>query len=279
VVPAGGGRGNSRLQAGRGGGTVARGREPGDTRRLRGAKMRGDQGGAGWADSAPMIRARPFGNGADMLAAAAMTPAQREEIERIAAPVSFARGETIYREGDPLAHLYDLVAGMVATYRVSRDGERRITALLFAGDVFGLAEVGRYVNTAEAITEVRAYRLPFRELVAVLEADPKLETNFLTKTCDELRRAQRHAILLDRHGAAKRVALFLQLLRNHGPAGKGTVIPLPMSRSVIADYTGLSIESVSRSLSRLRRDGVIRMPDPRTIEIADPARLRAAAEA
>jgi CRP/FNR family transcriptional regulator, anaerobic regulatory protein len=226
-----------------------------------------------------MIRARPFGAGADMLTAAGMTPAQRRELERIAAPVCFTRRETIYREGDPLAHVYDLVAGMVATYRVGRDGQRRITALLFAGDVFGLAEVGRYVNTAEAVTEVRAYRLPFRELVAVLEADPKLETNFLTKACDELRRAQRHAILLDSHGATRRVALFLDLMRNQFSGGKTMVIPLPMSRSVIADYVGLSIESVSRTISRFRRAGLIRMPNPRTVEIVDPVRLLAATEA
>jgi CRP-like cAMP-binding protein len=182
--------------------------------------------------------------GAGMVATSAVSPAQRQELERIAAPVTFARGETIHREGDELTRIYDLVAGMVATYRVSHDGERRITALLFAGDVFGLAELGQYVNTAEAITAVRAYRMPFRKLVAALEADPKLEAHFLTKTCDELRRAQRHAILLDSHGATRRVALFLQLLRNHFATGKGTVIPLPMSRSVIADYAGLSIESV-----------------------------------
>ncbi|MDA8050382.1 MAG: Crp/Fnr family transcriptional regulator [Rhodospirillales bacterium] len=229
-------------------------------------------------DAAPEIRARPFGNAPHGAAGVALSAEQRHALARIARLVHFAHGQTIYLQGDPLTHVYTLAAGVVATYRMNDEGVRHITALLFPGDCFGVAEAGRYFNAAEAVTEAEAWQIPFRELAALLEADPRLEWNFLVKALDGVRQAQRHAILLDRHGAVQRIALFLEYLRREMPANGGRIVPLPMSRSVIADYTGLSLESVSRSLSALRDAGAIRMEGPHAVEVLDPARLREAAE-
>lgn len=223
----------------------------------------------------PLIKAVPFRHAATGLAIPVLSAAERGRLALIATVVHLPRGTLLYEQGDQLSCIYDIMHGVVKTYSPGVDGTRIILAFLFPGDLVGLAENDRYVNTAEAVTAVTAYRLPIDALETLLRRDPELELHFLSKVCHELRAAQRHAILLARQDARGRVALFLHLLSAQSlqDESHSTVLTLPMRRSDIADYVGLSVEAVSRALRGLERDGILRFRDPRTIELVNLPRF------
>src|SRR6185436_3020398 len=126
----------------------------------------------------------------------------------------------------------------------------RITAFLFVKDVFGLAERGRYINTVQAMTPSMCYRIPLEQLTVVLKADAELQFQFLCKAVHEVRSLQYRTIILGRRSAPGRIAMFLVTLM-HRLQLDGSVIELPMSRSDIAGYLGLTLESVSRAGRKL----------------------------
>lgn len=223
----------------------------------------------------PLIKAVPFRHAATGLAIPLLSDAERGRLALIATVVHIPRGTILYERGDHLVCIYDIIHGVVKTYASAADGSRIILAFLFPGDLIGLAENDRYVNTAEAVTSVTAYRLPIEALERLLRRDPELELHFLSKVCHELRAAQRHTILLARQDARGRVALFLHLLRGQRMQDErhSTVLALPMRRSDIADYVGLSVEAVSRALRGLERDRILRFRDPRTIELVNLPRF------
>lgn len=181
----------------------------------------------------------------------------------------------LYREGSPMDSVYVVSEGVVKTYRDLPSGKRRIAAFLFASDLFGLAENGRYLNTAQAITRVTLYRLPSDQLTDVLRRDADLQFQFLCKVTHELREAQRRTILVSRRDAPGRLAMFLRKLGKHlqPNAEDPEVIALPMSRSEIAEYLALSLETVSRASVTLERRGLVAFEGRRSVRILDSARL------
>jgi CRP/FNR family transcriptional regulator len=221
----------------------------------------------------PAIRAVPL-LAADNVTIQLLTPRQRQQLLSIASKVHFSKGQVIYRRGAPGVWLYFCQEGTVKTYRDLPSGSRRISAFLFAHDMFGLAEAGRYVNSAQAVTPVTAYRVAKETLAAVLQQDAALEYHFLAKLAHELRSAQRRAMILGRRDAAGRLAMFLILMSRHAPdRAAGNVIRLPMSRSDIAAYLGQSLESISRATTRLARQGIVRFERRDAVRVLDPARL------
>src|SRR6476659_6792034 len=114
-------------------------------------------------------------------------------------------------------------------------GKRRVAAFLFPGDLFGLAEDGRYVNTVQSVTPATVYRIPNDALTDMLRRDPELQFHFLTKVTHAVRQGQRHAIVLARRDAAGRLAMFLHMLEKDLPGRHSGVIPLPMSRTDVAE--------------------------------------------
>jgi len=182
----------------------------------------------------------------------------------------------LYPEGGEARFVYNVVSGVAETYQLLANGEKRITAFLFPRDIMGLSENGTYVATAQSLTAVTAFRIPFDALEAILERDPSLDIGLLCKLCHELRRSQHHAITVSKNEAPARLASFL-LWIDHAYAPPGRIageLNLPMARHDIADYVGLSVESVSRALQVLETQGMIRRKGPRFITVLDAAKLR-----
>lgn len=204
---------------------------------------------------------------------------ERARLSVIASVVRYNKGMKIYREGHVADAVFNIVSGLVKAYRTLPGGTEHITAFLFADDWFGLPEEGRYVNSAKAVTVVTAYRVPVAAMESQLQRDATLDLHVIAKLCHELREAQRHAILLGRRSAVARVAMLLQLLERHQKArGENThELYLPMSRSDVASYVGMSLEAVSRSLRTLASRGVISFKGRRYLEVVDRAQFEALA--
>lgn len=186
---------------------------------------------------------------------------------------------TIFREGDPSLHLYSIAHGAVKLYKLLSDGRRQITAFLFPGDFFGLGKNGGYVYTAEAMMPSTLCRFPRRKLELLFEDIPLLEKRLLGATIFELAAAHEQMLLLGRKTAREKVATFLDMLAQRmGDKEKAVIMHLPMSRSDIADYLGLTIETVSRTLTSFKKDGLIALPDASHVAIRQPAELERIAE-
>ena len=170
---------------------------------------------------------------------------------------------TLFREGDSAVHVYSVSSGVVKLYKMMPDGRRQITAFLFAGDMFGLAHDGFYVATAETVSASRVCRFAHRKLDSLLHEIPKLERRIFSLAVKDLIAAQEQMLLLGRKTAREKVASFLLLLaRRQEKAGMApSPVALPMSRADIADYLGLTIETVSRTFTQLKREGLIGLPD------------------
>jgi CRP-like cAMP-binding protein len=221
----------------------------------------------------PAIRAVPLMS-ADNVTIQLLTPKQRQQLLSIATKLTIPKGQIIYRRGTPGVWLYFCQDGIVKTYRDLPSGARRVTAFLFAHDMFGLAEAGRFVNTAQAVTQVIAYRVAKDTLAAVLQQDAALEYHFLSKLTHELRSSQRRAMMLGRRDAAGRLAMFLILMRRNFPEPSATdIIRLPMSRADIAAFLGQSQEAISRAAAQLTKLGIVRFQGRHVAKVLDPGRL------
>ncbi len=139
-------------------------------------------------------------------------------------------------------------------------------------NIFGLAENGLYVNTLQAVTEVRLHRIPIEELRRLFLEDGELQFQFLCKVTDELRRFQRQKIVLTRRDAAGRVAMFLSMLEERRPDA-GPAIDLPMTRSDMANYLGLSLEAVSRATTALTERRIVTFIGRHSAKVVDRARF------
>jgi CRP-like cAMP-binding protein len=164
--------------------------------------------------------------------------------------------------------------GAVKSFRDLPSGKRRVATFLFPEDIFGLAESGLYVNTTQAVTEVTLYRLPLDALERLFLDDGHLQLQFFCKVTNALCQAQRQKIVLTRRDAAGRVAMFLSMLEHRASeAGLTPTIHMPMSRSDIASYLGLSLEAVSRATAALTRCRTIAFVDRHTVRITDRGRF------
>lgn len=194
---------------------------------------------------------------------------ERARIAVIASIVRFTKGQEIYQAGDAVDAIYNIIGGVVKSFSIEPDGRKCINAFLFADDLCGLSEEGNYINSAKAITPVTAYRLPIAKLRDYLHRDAELEFHVICKLCQELRQAQRHAFLLARREALPKLSMFLQMLEEL-QAARGeptTEIHLPMDRTEIGEYVGMSLAAVSRAFRRLSANGIIEPRNRRHIKI------------
>jgi CRP/FNR family nitrogen fixation transcriptional regulator len=198
-------------------------------------------------------------------------------LERIGSRRSFARDEEIYAEGDASDCWYKVISGTVRICKFLADGRRHIAEFCFAGDCFGLPPASTRVFSAEAVGEVIVMRYPRRAADRLIDEDPQLARRLCDMTMRDLAHAQSRMLLLGRMTASERVACFLLEMSERRDARR--VLDLPMSRTDIADYLGLTIETVCRVLSALKRDGVIGIPTPHRIELCDRDGLEAIGEA
>jgi len=195
-----------------------------------------------------------------------------EELPRLNAIVSaqdFYPHQTLFYEGDPADTLYNVTRGCVRLSKMLADGRRQITGFLLPGDFLGLAYYESYAYTAEAIASVRVCVFPRDKFQRLLGEFPEFEHRLLSRASNELASAQDQLLLLGRKGAKEKLASFLLLLRRRAMA-RGNADPaldLPMTRNDIADYIGLTTETVSRTFTKLVDEGVLGLPSPQHVVI------------
>ena len=168
---------------------------------------------------------------------------------------SYRKGCEIFGEKEPADYVYQVIVGAVRSYKLLSDGRRQIGAFHLAGDIFGL-EIGTdHRFTAEAIIDTTVRLMKRCSLERVADNDVLVARNLLSMTTSNLRHAEDHMLLLGRKTSLERVAAFLiEMDRRSTAAG---ILALPMNRRDIADYLGLTLETVSRALSRLHGIGVL----------------------
>jgi len=186
------------------------------------------------------------------------------------APMRFARNTEIYGEEDPSEYLYQVVSGAVRTYRVLDDGRRQISAFYLPGDIFGVEAGDLHMSSAEAVCDAQILVAKRSAVMARADHERDLSRQLWTLTVRELQRIQEHSMLLIK-SAEERVAGFLLEMARRNPAG--AAIDLPMCRQDIADYLGLTIETVSRTFTQLVKSGTIALEKSRRILFRNRAAL------
>jgi CRP/FNR family transcriptional regulator len=187
----------------------------------------------------------------------------------IGANLRYPAGQTILREEDEADHFFKVLGGTVSISHCMADGRRQILDFLSTGDLFGLTQDDKYHYTADAVTQVIAVRYRRRDLDTRVGNNRALASHLLAAVIDELRAAQNRLLLLGCKSATEKVASFLLEMASRAtqPSAINGHIDLPMSREDIADYLGLTVETVSRTFSRLRRAGIIALPNPNQVVV------------
>jgi len=180
------------------------------------------------------------------------------------APMRFARNNEIYGENEPAEYLYQVISGAVRTYRMLDDGRRQISAFYLPGDIFGVEAGEMHLSSAEAICDAQILVAKRSAVMARAEHEKSLARQLWLLTVRELQRVQEHSLALIK-SADERVAGFL--LEMAGRNSSGAAIELPMSRQDIADYLGLTIETVSRTFSQFVHSGTIALETSRRIQL------------
>jgi CRP/FNR family transcriptional regulator, nitrogen fixation regulation protein len=194
-----------------------------------------------------------------------------QSMHLMGATISYPRNAEIYGENEAADYLYKVVSGTVRTYKVLNDGRRQIGGFYLPGEVFGLEYADEHTLSAEAMTDAKVLVIKRSALEALAARDASIARQLFALTGCELRRVQERIMLLIK-SAQERVASFLLEMAAHGAAGNA--IDLPMSRQDIADYLGLTIETVSRTLTSLESSAAIEVPTARRIVLRNPAALR-----
>ena len=188
-------------------------------------------------------------------------------LERIGTRRSFARNTAIYAEGDPGDCWYKVIAGTVRICKLLADGRRHIAEFCFSGDCFGLDASADRTFSAEAVGDVILMRYPQRATERLLDDNPQLARRLCDMSLRGLAQARTGALRLGQMTAPERVANFLLELAERRDTQR--VLDVSMPRSDIADYLGLTIETVCRVLSAFKRDGTIAISSPHRIELSD----------
>ena len=190
-----------------------------------------------------------------------LTAREMQELSAIVSNVELYPGQSLFHEGDEAAHAYSVTAGTVKVFKLLPDGRCQVTGFLFPGDFLGLANNETYAYGAEAINHAVLCSYPRQRLEVLLERFPEMERRLLSMANHELAVAQEQMLLLGRKTAKERVASFLLTLA-HNAVRRGqpeNPVFVPMSRSDIGDYLGLTTETVSRTFTQLRKVGLISM--------------------
>jgi len=207
---------------------------------------------------------------------AALDPDELHELESLAEETYFAGRSTVLMQDDPAGSVYNITSGTVRLYKLLADGRRQIVGFLLPGDFIGLSLGERQMFSADAIEPVTVCRFARTAFAALIDQKPHLLRRLHAAATHELTVAQDHMVLLGRRGAEERIAGFLVNLRDRllRLGRSGVTLPLPMTRQDIADYLGLTIETVSRMITKLARDRVL-LVVPGGIRVLDNSRLDA----
>jgi len=187
-------------------------------------------------------------------------------LDPVGVVVSFARETTVFLEGDPAESFYKVVSGAVRSCKLLADGRRYIADFFLPGDFVGLGG-GRHHFTAEAVSDTTLVRYARRSVDRLIGEQPRLGKWFLAMLSEGLCSAQTQMLLLGRKTAQEKIASFLLAMAER--TGAGVQAKLPMTRTDIGDYLGLTTETVSRTFTQLRHDGVIALKGLNEVRILD----------
>lgn len=208
------------------------------------------------------------------------SPAELTKLDRAKYYRTYEPGQTIVAEGERTQALGSVVSGVVALHKTLEDGRRQMVGLVFPSDFIGrpLRPIAHY--DAVAVTEVQMCLFHRSQFEKILVESRTLERRLLEITLDELDAAREWMLLLGRKTARERLASFLMILADRQSkllkrsAENGLAVPIPLTREAIAEFLGLTIETVSRQFTGLRKDGIIELPDRRSFLLRDIRALR-----
>ncbi|MBB4265630.1 Crp/Fnr family transcriptional regulator [Roseospira visakhapatnamensis] len=228
----------------------------------------GDWGPCGACDLGPLSFCANMGRGTV------------SSLARVQCTLRYDAQDTMFREGDDGTAVYVLIAGAVKVYKLMPDGRRQITGFFFRGDMFGFCLETAYAYTAETISPVLACRLPMTLLRTLSQTAPEVQHRIMLRMIGKLATFHDHVLLLGRKTARERVASFLLSLSDRACRRGEPPSPLvlPMGRADIADHIGLTVETVSRAMTRLKRDGLLDLPSPGLVVLRRPKALRGIAD-
>lgn len=191
--------------------------------------------------------------------------------------IYLAAGEPLFHQGDPAECVFSLTSGVIKLNSILPDGRRQVIAFLFPGDFLGLETGDRHAFSAEAVGNAKLCRFLKSRFEHFAGRYPALAAARYRRTASELALAHQKIVMLGRKTAAERLASFLCDIHRRTGVGEADgvkLVPLPMKRSDIADYLGLTKETVSREFTRLRTSRIIRPHSLVLVEILDPQRMR-----
>ena len=211
---------------------------------------------------------------------AGLPEGDRQALNAMRGHLQYPADTTIFREGDESEAIYTVVSGTVKTYKMLTDGRRQIINFLHPGDFFGVPLSPTHTFTADTVTPTALCRFPAKRFRQLISATPTLQARLFGHCLAEVQWAHDHMLLLGRMTAREKVASFL-LCQSRKAVVRGepaSPVGLPMSRTDIADYLGLTIETVSRVMTGLKKDGLIALPNPVSAVLLDVEALKLVAE-
>jgi CRP/FNR family transcriptional regulator len=211
---------------------------------------------------------------------APLDDSELHEVSTISQTLELGAGDPLFDEGEEARNVFNVTAGTLRVYKLLADGRRQVIGFLFPGDFVGLANNETYAYSADAITHAALCRFPRNKLEGLLSRHPKMQTRLLSVASHELAVAQEQMLVLGRKTAKEKIATFLMSLSRRARDRGATENPIhvPMSRTDIGDYLGLTTETVSRTFTQLRTKGLIVLHNGGKVELRDPEALQDIAE-
>ena len=186
-----------------------------------------------------------------------VTPDALDLLDQFGTTVTVQRGNEIYGQSEPTEFCWRIVSGCVCTEKYLEDGRRQVGAFLWPGDLVGMDDLGMHDFGAQAITDVTLRRYPRRMVEALAQSHTALAHRLRALAVSNLRNAYQQMTLLGRRTATERIASFLLDMHRRSTSIDSRIVDVPMNRMDIADYLGLTIETICRYLAQLQRDGIV----------------------
>lgn len=207
----------------------------------------------------------------------ALNAEESAELERTATLQRLEPGEFLVREGQARVHVYSVTGGALRMVRLLADGRRQVTGFLLPGDFIGLSNSPTHARDVEAVSASTLCRFSQQDMRQLRARFPQIERKLLERAFNELDASREHIVALARMSPLERLADFLlKMSARQARLGQGgEVLVLPMGRSDIADHLGLTVETVSRSFTKLRQRRLIALHGVQNVEILDREGLAA----
>lgn len=188
--------------------------------------------------------------------------------------------EHVYLEGDAQTHMYQVLEGVIGVYKLLTDGRRQIVTFHYPGELIGLDQTGYFIDSAEALCSARIRCIPIDAVDTLIATEPGFGQAMMRLLSTELADTREQLLSLGRKSAMEKLATFMVriVMRNKRNGIDSNSIHLPMTRSEIADYLGLTVETVSRNFTKLKESTVIRLCSNSVVEVLDVSRLEAIAD-